>query len=94
MAERKRSGSRRTGKSSTRKNGKSNHEGHDDKPCKRLYRSKNDIIMGGVCGGMAEYMEVDPTAVRLIWILITLVTGLFPAIIVYLIAWIIIPQRP
>lgn len=88
MAKRKTSG-RRSAKSTS-----SSSNANSKPPYRRLYRSKDDVIIGGVCGGIAEYMEVDPTAVRLIWILITLITGIAPAIIVYLIAWIIIPERP
>jgi phage shock protein C len=58
---------------------------------KKLYRSGKDRILGGVCGGIAEYFDVDPTIVRLIWILFALNgTGL----LAYLIAWIVIPRNP
>ena len=58
---------------------------------KRLYRSRNEKILGGVCGGLGEYFEVDPVVIRLIWVVLTLLT-MFMGIIVYLIAWIIIPE--
>ena len=59
-------------------------------PVKRLYRSRKDKILGGVCGGIANYFEIDPVIVRLLWILLTLASfGI--GIIVYIIAWIIIP---
>lgn len=58
---------------------------------KRLYRSRNEKILGGVCGGLGEYFEVDPVVIRLIWVVLTLLT-MFIGIIVYLIAWIIIPE--
>jgi phage shock protein PspC (stress-responsive transcriptional regulator) len=58
---------------------------------KRLYRSRNEKILGGVCGGLGEYFEVDPVLIRLIWVVLTLLT-MFMGIIVYLIAWIIIPE--
>ena len=57
---------------------------------KRLYRSKKDKVIGGVCGGIAEYLEVDPTLIRLIWIFGILAWG--AGILAYLIAWIIIPE--
>ncbi len=59
---------------------------------KRLYRSNKDKILGGVCGGLAEYFDVDPVIVRLIWVLAALLAG--AGILAYIIAWIIIPQRP
>jgi len=59
---------------------------------KRLCRSKTNRILGGVCGGIAEYLDVDPTLIRLIWVLITLVYGV--GILAYLIAWLIIPEKP
>lgn len=59
---------------------------------KRLYRSRKDKILGRVCGGIANYFSIDPVIVRLIWILLSI--GSFGAgIIVYVIAWIIIPQE-
>ena len=58
---------------------------------KRLYRSRNERILGGVCGGLGEYFGVDPVVIRLIWVVLTLLT-LFMGIIVYIIAWIIIPE--
>jgi phage shock protein C len=60
---------------------------------RRLYRSRNQRVIAGVCGGLAEYFNVDPTWVRLIFILLSLLgVGLF--IIVYIIFWIIVPQEP
>jgi phage shock protein C len=60
---------------------------------KRLYRSGKDKIIAGVCGGIAEYFEVDPVWVRLIVTLVTLVTSGI-GIIMYIIAWIIVPVNP
>ena len=59
---------------------------------KRLYRSGKDRILGGVCGGIAEYFNVDPVLVRLLWVLISLAWG--TGILLYIIAWIIIPGNP
>ena len=58
---------------------------------KRLYRSKKERIIGGVCGGIAEYFNVDPTLIRLFWILIIFLGG--AGILAYLLAWIIIPEK-
>lgn len=61
---------------------------------KRLYVSTKDRTLAGVCGGIAEYYAVDSTLVRLAWVLMTFVTGLFPGLLAYIVAAIIIPTRP
>jgi phage shock protein PspC (stress-responsive transcriptional regulator) len=60
---------------------------------KRLYRSRKHKMLGGVCGGIAEYLGVDPTIVRVAWIIVSLFP-LIPGILVYIIAWIVIPKEP
>ncbi|MEM0473395.1 MAG: PspC domain-containing protein [Candidatus Aenigmatarchaeota archaeon] len=45
------------------------------KKLKRLYRSKNEKVLGGVCAGIGEYFNVDPVIVRLLWILLTFFLG-------------------
>lgn len=60
---------------------------------KRLYRSQNERILGGVCGGIAEYTSMDPTIIRLIWAIGTLMSFGF-GVLLYIIAWIIIPRNP
>jgi len=57
---------------------------------KRLYRSKKNRMIGGVCGGIAEHMNADPTIVRLICALTVLVWG--AGLLAYILAWIIIPE--
>ena len=59
---------------------------------KRLYRSRTDRVIAGVCGGIAEYSNIDPTIVRLLWLLLSLIWG--SGIIAYIIASIIIPEEP
>jgi phage shock protein C len=61
---------------------------------KRLMRSSVDCKIAGVCGGIAEYMDVDPTVVRLVWVLITFFTGIVPGIVAYLVAWMVMPVTP
>ncbi len=61
-------------------------------PYKRLYRSRNEKLVGGVCGGLAEYFGIDPTWVRLIFIFFALLGGF--ALILYLIMWVVVPLRP
>ncbi|QQY79111.1 phage shock protein C (PspC) family protein [Keratinibaculum paraultunense] len=60
---------------------------------KKLYRSKENRMICGVCGGIAEYLNVDPTVVRLIWVLFSVFTAIFGGIIAYIIACIIIPEE-
>jgi phage shock protein C len=60
---------------------------------KRLYLSSEDRKISGVCGGLGEYFEADPTLIRLGWIILTLATGIVPGIIAYFIAALIIPKH-
>ena len=59
---------------------------------KRLYRSGKEKIIGGVCGGLGDYFAVDPTLIRLLWVIFILAFG--TGLLAYLIAWIIIPKNP
>ncbi|MGL4332941.1 MAG: PspC domain-containing protein [Bacteroidales bacterium] len=61
---------------------------------KKLYRSNSDKMIAGVCGGIADYFDVDPTIVRLAAVLLTFITALFPCVIAYIIAMIIVPVKP
>jgi phage shock protein C len=56
---------------------------------KRLHRSRTEKMIAGVCGGIAEYLNVDPTLVRLFWVVITLMAG--AGVLLYLILWIVVP---
>ncbi len=58
---------------------------------KRLMRSTKDKILGGVCGGIAEHYGWDPTLVRLGWIVLSLIWGV--GILLYIIAWLIMPVK-
>ena len=60
---------------------------------KKLYRS-NDKKICGVCGGIAEYFDLDPTIMRLLWVVLTLFTTVFPGVLAYIICALIVPQRP
>lgn len=59
---------------------------------KRLYRSTTNKSIAGVCGGLAEYLNVDPTLIRLLWVFFVLAAG--TGLLAYIIAAIIIPQNP
>jgi len=58
-----------------------------------LYKSRSNRILGGVCGGIGEYLNVDPTIIRIVWILATLLS-LGIGVLVYIFAWILIPNNP
>ncbi|HQU74696.1 MAG: PspC domain-containing protein [Calditrichaeota bacterium] len=61
---------------------------------KRLYRSRTDQRLGGVIGGLAAYTNTDANLLRLLAAIFVLFTGVFPGIIVYFIAWFIVPEEP
>lgn len=60
---------------------------------KRLYRSTKDRVIAGVFGGLGEYLNIDPTVLRVAWVLVTIFSGLFPGVIAYILAAIIIPEE-
>lgn len=59
---------------------------------KRLYKSRRDVMICGVCGGIAEYFDIDPTIVRLI--AVVLIFGWGSGLLAYLVGVIIIPKNP
>ncbi len=62
---------------------------------RRLMRSAVDCKIAGVCGGIAEYLEIDSTIVRLIWILLVLMpVPIVPAFVGYFVAWLVMPMAP
>ena len=63
------------------------------RPAKRLERSVTDCKIAGVCGGIAEYLELDSTLVRVIWVLLVLMpVPVVPAFIGYFVAWLVMPK--
>jgi phage shock protein C len=66
----------------------------EEKQNKRLYRSRTDKQVSGVCGGIAAYMGWDPTLVRVGWVLLTLFTGFFPGVVGYVVLAVVIPVEP
>ena len=60
---------------------------------KKLYRSRNSRMISGVCGGLAEYLNIDPVVVRLIFV-ITAIFGASIGFWVYIIMWIAVPEQP
>jgi phage shock protein PspC (stress-responsive transcriptional regulator) len=59
---------------------------------KRLYRSRDNRMLGGVAAGLGEYLETDPTLIRLLCALSFMLGG--TGILVYLVMWLIIPEKP
>lgn len=61
-------------------------------PTRKLYKSRRNRFIDGICGGLAEYFEVDPTIVRLLWVLVTFLGG--SGIILYIVGMILMPVNP
>ena len=59
---------------------------------KKIYRSRDDNLIAGVCGGVAELFSIDPNLVRLALVFVGLLTGIVPAVVTYVAAWIILPE--
>jgi phage shock protein C len=60
---------------------------------RRLERSIRDRRVGGVCGGFAEYLNTDPTLIRLLFIVTTILTGFVMGLVAYLVCWVVMPQQ-
>jgi phage shock protein PspC (stress-responsive transcriptional regulator) len=58
---------------------------------KQIYRSSHNAVIGGVCGGLGEYFNIDPVIMRILWLLL-LFSGV--GFLAYIVAWIIIPRKP
>jgi phage shock protein C len=61
---------------------------------KKLYRSRTDKMIAGICGGFGEVHSIDSTLLRLGLVFVGIITAVVPLVAVYLIAWIIIPDAP
>ena len=59
-----------------------------------LYRSRRYRMLGGVCGGIAEWLGWSPTSVRILYVVGSIVSVAFPGIIVYIVLWILMPESP
>ena len=59
---------------------------------KKLYRSTKDRVLAGVCGGLGEYLNVDPVVLRVVWAVFFFIGGM--GLLAYIIAWIIMPEQP
>lgn len=61
---------------------------------KKLYKSRENKVVWGIIGGIGEYFDVDPVILRVGWIFLFVATGIVPGIIAYILAALIIPQKP
>lgn len=68
-------------------------ENAERKEQKRLYRSRTNKVFAGICGGLGEYLDIDPVALRLVWVIATVFTGIVPGILAYFIAIFIVPEQ-
>lgn len=59
---------------------------------KKLYRSQNNKMIAGICGGLGEFFNIDPTIIRIIFVFLLLPGGL-PGLVPYLLLWVVIPQK-
>jgi len=59
----------------------------------KLFRSTSDRMIFGVLGGLAHYLKADNSVVRIIYSLLTLITGIIPGIVLYLAMWVIVPEK-
>ena len=66
---------------------------HIENQPKKLYRS-DDKMLAGVLAGFAEYINADVTIVRLVFVLLSIFTAGFPGFLVYIVCWIVIPEKP
>lgn len=61
---------------------------------KKLYRSSTDRLVGGVLGGIGEYLDVDPVFIRVLWAFLVIFTAVVPGIVVYVVVYFLMPDRP
>jgi len=59
---------------------------------KKLYKSTKNKILGGVCAGIADYLNMDPTIIRILWVVLGFVYGF--GVLAYIVAWLIMPDNP
>jgi phage shock protein C len=64
----------------------------DSGSTRKLYRSRTDRKLAGVCGGLAQYLNADATLIRVLFVVLALLGG--PGLVIYLLMWIIVPEEP
>lgn len=60
---------------------------------KKLYRSKDNKVFAGICGGLGEYFELDPVLVRIFWLIMVVFSGVLPGVIAYIFAVLVVPKK-
>ena len=60
---------------------------------KKLYRSRTDKMLAGVCGGIGAYLNIDPTVIRVIYVTLSVFSAAFPGLLLYIILAILMPQE-
>lgn len=60
---------------------------------KRIYRDERNGKIAGICAGLGEILDVDPTIVRLVVVFLTVITAFWPGILTYIIGWVVIPEK-
>lgn len=60
---------------------------------RKLRRSIENRAIAGVCGGIGEYFDIDPTTVRVVYVLVSVLSVAFPGVLIYLLLWLLIPER-
>ena len=66
----------------------------NDPMSKPLMRVRQGALIAGVCGGIAKWLGLDPTIVRVLYAALTLLSAAFPGIIIYILLWILMPREP
>ena len=61
---------------------------------KPLMRVRQGALIAGVCGGIAKWLGWDPTIVRVVYVMLTLLSAAFPGVILYILLWILMPLEP
>ena len=63
-------------------------------PSNPLRRSRRNRMIAGVCGGLADWLGWDPTLVRVLYVVVSILSAAFPGLLVYVILWIVMPEAP
>jgi phage shock protein C len=63
-------------------------------PSNPLRRSRRNRMIAGVCGGLAEWLGWDPTLVRVLYVVVSILSVAFPGLIVYVVLWLVMPEAP
>jgi phage shock protein C len=63
-------------------------------PPKKMMRPRANRSVAGVCAAVGHYLDLDVTVIRVVWALIVVMSGIFPGVIAYAIAWVVIPEEP